>query len=63
VIGLAIAVASARFVASLLYGIEVTDPVTLSAVAVLFGAVSLVACWLPARRAVQLDPVVILRGE
>ncbi len=62
-IGLAIAVASARFVASLLYGIEVTDPVTLSAVAVLFGAVSLVACWLPARRAVQLDPVVILRGE
>jgi len=50
-------------VASVLYGIDVTDPVTLSAVALLFGAVSLLACRLQARRAVRLDPVVILRGK
>jgi ABC-type antimicrobial peptide transport system permease subunit len=57
VIGLGGACALTRFLRSLLYGVSPTDPFTLSLVAFLIVAVALVACWLPARRAANLDPM------
>jgi ABC-type lipoprotein release transport system permease subunit len=50
-------------IASLLYGVDARDPVTLTTVAAVLAVVSLAACWLPARRAAHLDPVVVLRGD
>jgi ABC-type lipoprotein release transport system permease subunit len=47
----------------LLYGVDARDPVTLASVIVVLAVVSLAACWLPARRAAHLNPVVVLRGD
>ena len=62
-IGLAGALALSRFLSSLLYEIEPTDPTTYVAVALLLGAASLLSCYLPARRALRIDPVAALREE
>jgi cell division protein FtsX len=62
-IGLIGALALARVLRSLLFGIEPTDPVTLFAVTLLFTVVALLACWIPARRAAKIDPMVALRYE
>ena len=62
-IGLAAALALTRVVQSLLFGISATDPLTFTINAVLFFCVGLVACWLPARRAAQVDPITALRNE
>ena len=51
----------ARFVATLLYGLEPHDPATLAAAAVLLGAIGALAGWLPARRASRIDPARVLR--
>jgi putative ABC transport system permease protein len=51
----------ARFVSTLLYGLEPHDPVTLAAAAVLLGAIGALAGWLPARRASRIDPAQVLR--
>jgi len=59
--GLAGSLALTRSLASLLYGVPATDPLTYAAVAALVSAVALLACWLPARRAVRIDPVEALR--
>ena len=61
--GIAGAVAAGKSLASLVFGVTVTDPVTLGAVAVLLLAVAVLACYIPARSATRLDPVTALRSE
>jgi putative ABC transport system permease protein len=62
-IGLALALAAGRVMTNLLYGVTAADPLTLAGVIVVLGAVSLLACWLPAHRAAKADPMIALRGE
>ena len=63
VIGMAIALASGRVLRSLLYGVTPADPATLAGVALLLTAAALAASYLPARRALRVDPTVALRAE
>ena len=62
-IGLIGALFTARVVASFLYGVEPTDPLTFAAVAVLLLGVAFVASYLPSRRALRVDPLTALRAE
>lgn len=62
-LGLLGALYLSRFLESLLFGVQPRDPATFAAVAILFLAVAALACYLPARRATQVDPVVALRME
>jgi len=63
VIGVIAGLALLHFVASLLFGISTHDPATFAAVALVLGAVALLACYLPARRATRVSPVAALRYE
>jgi putative ABC transport system permease protein len=62
-IGLAVALALMRLLASLLFEVSATDPVTFVSIALLLAGVAFLACWIPARRAARVDPLVALRCE
>jgi ABC-type antimicrobial peptide transport system permease subunit len=61
--GLGVALAVTRLLASWLFGINSTDPLTFAGISMLLSGVALVACWLPARRAARINPLTALRHE
>jgi len=62
-LGLLGAFMATRFLSSLLYGVAAGDPITFASIATLIAAVAFLACWLPARRAARVDPLIALRAE
>ncbi len=62
-VGLVCALVVSRVMAGVLYGVEPTDPVTFAAVAAVLIAVALFACYVPAQRAIRIDPMIALRQE
>jgi predicted permease len=63
ILGLAGAFATARVLKSLFYGISPTDPLTFIVIPLLLTLVALLACWIPARRATKVDPLIALRHD
>jgi putative ABC transport system permease protein len=62
-IGLVLAAIGTRAMSTILYGIEGLDPATFAEVSALLAAIAALACWIPARRASRVDPIVVLREE
>jgi len=63
ILGVGGALASTRLLSGLLFGVSPADPASFVAIALLVAAVALMASWLPARRAVRIDPITALRAE
>jgi ABC-type antimicrobial peptide transport system permease subunit len=63
VLGLVLSLGLTRFISNLLYGVGANDPVTVAAAVVVLAAMSLVACYLPAHRAIRTDPVAAIREQ
>jgi len=63
IIGTAGAVAASRLLARMLYGVTPSDPSTYAVVAAILGAIALLACYLPARRAMRVDPILALKQD
>ena len=61
--GLAMSFALTKLTSSLLFEVSATDPATFTCVAALLAAAALAACYIPARRAMKVDPMIALRGE
>ena len=63
VVGIAASLGVTRYLTSMLYDVHANDPLTKTAVAILLTLVALAACFIPARRATHLDPMITLRNE
>ena len=63
IIGVAGAFAVTRLMSSLLFAVSAADPMTFASVTLLIVSVALLACYLPARRAARVDPMITLRAE
>jgi putative ABC transport system permease protein len=63
VIGVLASIGLTRFMESMLFGVTPTDPLTFVAIVLLLGVVALIACLLPAQRAMRVDPIVVLRHQ
>jgi len=62
-VGIGVAIGVTRFMSSMLFGVRANDPATMIGVATLLAVVALAACYIPARRATRVDPMVALRYE
>jgi ABC-type antimicrobial peptide transport system permease subunit len=62
-VGVIGSLAVTRYLSSLLYGVGPTDPLTIVSVSLILGSVALLACYIPARRAMKINPMTALRYE
>jgi macrolide transport system ATP-binding/permease protein len=63
IFGLAISLVGTRLIATMFFGVKPSDPLTFALVVLFLAAIALFACWIPARRATRIDPLVALRHE